>query len=471
MYQRQFHKLQPQTTAHLAQTMTLLSMNVDELNQEINRAITENPALIIKEERRCPTCGHLLSEHQLCPRCTKPKNNDSQEAIVFLSPRSEYSYKESDQSGESFEDEATPSEELNLAEYVLRQIAYDLEPEDRIIAAYILNQLDEDGFFNEKLIEVANYYHVPIDRVENVKNMIQKADPVGVGSNSPEEALVVQLEIINETRKLPDYYFNVVKIGLDALSKKQYKQIARNLNISDQEVEEAIGFISKNLNPFPARAHWGNFRLPSEDHDQVYTNPDVIINHLNNDLDQPLMVEIILPIMGTLDVNPLYKQAIKQSEQETKTDLKADYEKANLMIKCLQQRNNTMQRLLEIITHIQGNFIKNGDKYLKPVTRAAIAKQLKVHESTISRAVANKSVQMPSGQIIPMAAFFDKSLSIRVTLKEIIQNEDRDNLLSDSDLVKLLKKKGYKLARRTVAKYRSMEGILPTHLRKKETKS
>jgi len=453
--------------------MTLLSMNVDELNQEINRALTDNPALVMKEERCCPGCGHPLSSNQICPICSKPKNPDSKEAIVFLSPRSEFTYKDSGQGKENevYEDEITPTDELNLAEYILGQIAFDLEPEDRIIAAYILNQVDEDGFLDENLIEIASYYHVPLERVEKVKKLIQRADPVGVGSSSPEEALIVQMEIINDTKKLPDFYLKIVKIGLDALSKKQYHHIAKSLDISSDEAEEAINFISKNLNPFPARAHWGNFRLPSERQNQVYTNPDVIINHMNNDQNQPLLVEIILPVMGTLDVNPLYKQAIKQSDQETKIDLKTDYEKANLLIKCLQQRNNTMQRLLEKITHIQRDFINKGEKFLQPVTRAEIAKDLNVHESTISRAVANKSVQMPSGQIIPMAAFFDKSLRIRVTIKEMIQAEDRKKPLSDSDLVTLLKKKGYKLARRTVAKYRSMEGILPAHLRKKEVKN
>ena len=471
MYQRQFHRLQPQTTAHLAQTMTLLSMNVDELNQEINRAMAENPALVMKEERRCPGCGHALAINQICPICTQPKNPGSDDAIIFLSPRSEFTSQRPTTEDDIYLDESSNTDEVSLAEYVLRQIAFDLEPNERIIAAYMLNQLDEDGFFHENIAEIASYYHVSLESVESVKALIQRADPVGVGSRTPEEALLVQLEMIGETDDLPEYYDQVIKLGFSVLSKKQYAFIAKMVGINPQEAEEAIDFISKNLYPFPARAHWGSFRSPSEEKEQVYSNPDVIISYLNNDPALPLMVEIITPTFGTLDINPLYKQAIKQSSQETREDLKTDYEKANLLIKCIQQRNNTMQRLLEKITRFQKVFIDKGEKHLRPFTRAEISRELGVHESTISRAVANKSVQMPGGQIIPMGMFFDKSLNARAVLKEIIEAEDKQNPLSDTELKDLLREQGVDVARRTVAKYRAMEGILPAHLRRKVEKA
>ena len=111
----------------------------------------------------------------------------------------------------------------------------------------------------------------------------------------------------------------------------------------------------------------------------------------------------------------------------------------------------------------QRDFILKGDSYIKPLTRASLAEELEVHESTISRAVASKSLQLPSGQIIPVSRFFDRSLHIRTALKKIIENETTP--LSDTKVVKLLAEKGYNIARRTVAKYRSMEGILPAHLR------
>lgn len=470
MYQRQFHKTQPKTTAHLAQTMTLLTMNVDELNQEINRVMAENPALVMTEERRCPGCGRPLTNISVCPVCSKPKDAGSDEAIVFLSSRSEFNFPKKFQDEDMFNEDLGNTDEIGLAEYVLRQIVLDLEEDERIIAAYMVNQLDEEGFLHESLAEISNYYHVLLSKVEKVKKTIQKADPVGVGSSSPEEALLVQLEIIAESENIPDYYFEIIRLGLSTLSKKQYTNIAKKIGISTTEAKDALDYISKNLYPYPARAHWGSFRNPSEDKEQVYSRPDVIIGYMNNDPSQPLMVEIITPVYGSLNINPLYKQAIKQSSEDTKEDLKNDYDKASLLIKCIQQRNNTMQRLMETIVSVQREFIDKGEKHLDSLTRVEVSRKLEVHESTISRAVSNKSVQLPSGQIVPMAIFFERNLSVRATLREIIESEDKDKPFSDSELVKKLKKHGYKVARRTVAKYRNMEGILPGHLRKKEYK-
>jgi RNA polymerase sigma-54 factor len=467
MYQRQFQKQQQQTTAHLAQTMTLLSMNNVELSQEIEKVLNENPALEMDLERRCPHCKRLLLPEQICPVCSNPKSTEVDESIVFLSPSRDF-YKP----GDRFRDEYLSGEEISanyetLAEYVLRQLVFDLDQEDRKIAAFLLNLVNEDGFILEEDISTAQYFHVSITRIQKIRNIIKRAEPIGVGSSTPEEALGTQLEILGETQDIPKYLINIISEELDLLSKRNYGAISRKLAIPENSVKKAADFICKNLNPFPARAYWGSVRNPTADIPGVYINPDVIIQLLNNNPDLPLIVEVILPYQGTLEINALYKQAIKQANTEKKNDLKSDFNKANLFIKCLQQRNNTMQRLMEKITFYQKAFINKGEKYINPMTRASLAKELGLHESTISRAVSNKTVQMPGGRIIPLAKFFDRSLGVRAELKEIIEEENLKNPLSDTKIADKLKERGYKVARRTVAKYRSMEGILPAHMRKK----
>ena len=467
MYQRQFQKQQQQTTAHLAQTMTLLSMNNRELSQEIEKVLNENPALEMDLERRCPHCKRLLLPEQICPVCSNPKSAKVDESIVFLSPSRDF-YKP----GDHFRDEYLSREEIstnyeNLAEYVLRQLVFDLDQEDRKIAAFLLNLVNEDGFILEEDVSTAQYFHVPITRIQKIRNIIKRADPIGVGSSTPEEALCTQLEILGETQDIPKYLINIISEELDLLSKRNYGAISRKLAIPENSVKKAADFISKNLNPFPARAYWGSVRNPTADIPSVYINPDVIIQLLNNNPDLPLIVEVILPYQGTLEINALYKQAIKQANTEKKNDLKSDFNKANLFIKCLQQRNNTMQRLMKKITFYQKAFINKGEKYINPMTRASLAKELGLHESTISRAVSNKTVQMPGGRIIPLAKFFDRSLGVRAELKEIIEEENLKNPLSDTKIAGKLKERGYEVARRTVAKYRSMEGILPAYMRKK----
>ena len=136
------------------------------------------------------------------------------------------------------------------------------------------------------------------------------------------------------------------------------------------------------------------------------------------------------------------------------------------LIKCIQQRNNTMRQLMERLVAIQKSFIIHGETHLVPLTRAQIAEELDVHESTISRAVANKTVQLPNKKIIPMSTFFDRSLAVRAIMKSIIENEK--HALNDTEVRKSLERQGIKIARRTVAKYRAMEGILPAHLRRIE---
>ncbi|TLN09057.1 RNA polymerase sigma-54 factor, partial [bacterium] len=237
----------------------------------------------------------------------------------------------------------------------------------------------------------------------------------------------------------------------------------KELGTSQTRVQQAAHFISENLNPFPARSHWGDVRQPSASTEQVYHQPDIIISHLNGDDRNALVVEIIMPLSGMLRVSPMYKQALMQSDAGTRDNMRNDLDRASLFVKCLQQRNHTMQRMMFRLVMLQREYILMGEKHLKPFTRARLSEELEVHESTISRAVSGKCVQLPNRRIIPLSSFFDRSLNVRTVLRDFIDQETRP--LSDSELADLLAERGFNVARRTVAKYRAMEGILPAHLR------
>jgi RNA polymerase sigma-54 factor len=284
-----------------------------------------------------------------------------------------------------------------------------------------------------------------------------------VGSCSVEEALLVQLEALGEYRKVPALARQIVLEGMSLLSRRQYAELARQLKVTLAAVQEAARFIGDNLNPYPSRSAWGERNQAPAAPTRVYYQPDIIINQMSDRPNGPLMVEIIMPLYGTLRVNPLYRQAIQESNGEQKEALRDDLDRASLFVKCIQQRNHTIQRLMMRVVSLQREFILRGEKYLKSVTRASLAHELEVHESTISRAVSNKAVQMPNGRIVPLSSFFDRSLNVRTLLREIITKEPRP--LSDSELAEMLAENGYHVARRTVAKYRAMEGILPANLR------
>ncbi|MCE5207614.1 MAG: hypothetical protein LLG42_04800 [Chloroflexi bacterium] len=464
MLQRTSQEIRPLTTAHLAQTMTLLQMTIDEIKQEIESELSSNPALELRDERRCPTCGRLLQERENCPVCSIPKESNPEDPVVFISPKDDFT-PHSDQQEDDYLDghDYSPITE-DLPTYVLKQILPDLAEEDRQYAVFLLANLDDDGFLTVDPLELAQYFHVPLAKINGIRRIIQKADPLGVGSLNPREALQIQIEILSETQAVPALATLIVNEAMDLLSKRQFNEIAHRYNCSVADVHLAVSFISENLNPFPGRSYWGDVRSPSVSTTQVYHRPDIIINYLNDDPAQPLIVEIIMPLGGTLRVNPLFRKAVKSADEEQKDIWKEDLERASLFVKCLQQRNHTMQRLMFHLVKLQRDFIVKGPKYIEPITRVQLSVELDVHESTISRAVANKTVQLPTKQIIPLASFFDRSLNIRTIMREIISSETRP--LSDAKLVKLLEARGHFVARRTVAKYRAMEGILPAHLRR-----
>lgn len=459
-YQYQVHK--PLTTAHLAQTMTLLSLSAFELKQQIDSELASNPALEIIEERRCPHCKRVLSENGSCPICSRPMNTNEDEPIVYVSPMEDFIPK-SDYADSEYPEEPFSPMTDDLTTYVIKQIAPELTKDQQLIAVHLLTNLDDDGFLSVNLMEVARYFHVSISAIEEVQKIIQLADPIGVGSINPQQALLVQLEVLADAKPIPEYAYEIINDYMDLMSKRQNAEIAKKLNISVQRVEKIVEFISDNLNPFPARSHWGTVRNPSTPDTNVYHRPDVLISFADHDTKTQLIVEIVMPYSGTLQVSPLYKQTIKQTDAELKDAMKGDLEKASLFVKCLQQRNHTMQRLMQELVKIQKSYLTKGEKFLKPITRASLAEELEVHESTISRAVSGKSVQLPNKKIVPMAAFFDRSLSARTILREIVSSEAKP--LSDTEIQIRLKERGVEVARRTVAKYRAMEGILPAHLR------
>jgi RNA polymerase sigma-54 factor len=463
MFQLHYQTIRPLTTAHLAQTMSLLSLTAAELRQQIDSELAANPALEMVEERRCPTCHRLLPGKSACPVCSQPKPDAQDEPIVFISPRDVYYGGSGTGEEDDMPEDRYASEDEELPVYVFRQVAPDIAPEDRKLAAHLLTNLDEDGLLSITLLEAARYLHVPLSRIEQVQRVIQHADPIGVGSCSTEEALLVQLEVLSETGRVPPLAERIIREGMSLLSRRQYAELARLLRAPFGKVQEAARFISENLNPFPARSSWGEARQSAHQAARAYYQPDMIISRIGNQQEGALMVEIIMPLWGTLRVNPLYKQAMQEANSEQKDALREDMDRASLFVKCLQQRNHTIQRLMQRIVAEQRDFILKGEKYLRPFTRAHIALELEVHESTISRAVANKAVQMPNGRIIPLSNFFDRSLNVRTVLRELITQEAYP--LSDSELAGMLSERGFNVARRTVAKYRAMEGILPANLR------
>ena len=462
---RQIHA--PQVNAVLAQTMHLLLQPLDALEDELRAAVNSNPALEVVEPKRCPRCGAPLVDG-VCPRCTAPKHADPAEPIVFSSPRSDHTRPLPWQDDDAPDPEETLlAQPVDLATYVGRQIAPDLRDHtQKRIAAYLLANLNDDGLLEISPIEAAFALRVSPTAVEDVLAIIQSADPVGVGSPGPRSALLAQARYLAESQPIPKAVIPLLSFpqGLELLASEQVAALAEVLGTGEEEVEEARSFIARNLNPYPARAAWGGLRLGKPKPPAPPQSPDVVISLYNNDPAAPLLVEVVTPLNGFLRVNPAIRRAARGANEA----LRSEVEKAVMLVKSLRQRENTLLRLMRLIAREQREFILRGEEHLKPMTRAQLAQMLGVSESTVSRAVAGKIVQLPSRKMIPLARFFESNLPVRAALRRLIEQETRP--YSDAELAKRLREMGYRVARRTVAKYRALERIPSAYERRRAQK-
>lgn len=461
MLQVQDQSLRPVATAHLAQTMSLLALPNMELREKVMEELANNPALEWVDERVCPTCQRRLPGGGPCPRCSLPVTPDG--PVVFISPREAIRRTRSRPLPEELEGQEPVAPE-NLAVHVLQQLAADLLPADRPLAAYILSSLDDEGFLADPPAYIARATRSSLEQVERVINLISQADPPGLATAGPKAALLAQLDLMPQDDARVGLARRLLLEAFSELAQREFERIAETLGVSVGEVRRATAYIQDNLTPYPARAFWGSGRGPKVGDPNVYHTPDIQITQRSPDPDDQLVVEIFSAFTGLLRVNPEFRAAMSDSAEQHSEAWAKHLERASLFVKCLQQRNNTMRRLMQILVAHQRDFILNGDRHLTPMTRAKLADQIGVHESTVSRAVANKGIALPDGRIIPLARFFDRSLSVRDRIKEIVSHERRP--LTDEQIASILERQGVNIARRTVAKYRAIEGILPARLRK-----
>lgn len=473
MYQRlnnnTSQQQQHRATAHLRQTMHLLEKNSIELHEELQQALDENPALELVEELRCPECGRRLRRYP-CQHCVnKHRDSHEDEPLVYFVQRSDtYDFRTRGR-GPSFDDDPDPNQAMQerarpvtLAEHVMAQVGPMLSStSERRATQYILDRLDDRGLLPEHPVEIARFLRLPLATVERALALIHQADPVGVAAADADACLLLQLDNLEVLGKAHPLARSLLLNHRQDMANGQYSRIARELHAPMTDVRAAVRFIRTALSPFPAQAGWDPAR---DDHGEVQT-PDAIFSQNRDNPDGPLTVEIISVGRGWLRVDPEFKRQVKSLNGDADTRLQQFLEQGLLLTKCIQQRNHTMRRILTTLAREQRAFIVHGDAHLVPMTQAALAQALELHESTISRAVSGKAVALPSGRVIPLKQFFVRSLAVQAAVREIIENEDKP--LSDSKIAVMLQASGYDIARRTVAKYRDGMGILPASMRRK----
>jgi RNA polymerase sigma-54 factor len=349
---------------------------------------------------------------------------------------------------------------LTLSERLLNELGAILPREDQRIAEALVGNLDERGYLACSIEEVADSCGVPLGRAEAVLSALQSLEPVGVGARDLRECLMIQVDHLKTIGIEHPLARVLVADHLSALASRKLERIAKLMRAPVEEVEEAARFVRAHLNPFPAQGHSGPEAIAEARAN--YTWPDVVIV----EVDGRFVVEVIEAQRLELRVAAVYQQLARQAVElgdGEKEHVRTYVTRAKLFIQNIAQRRQTIKKITEAIVKAQTDFLRNGIRHLKPLTRSQIATAAGVDESTVSRATNGKNVLLPAGQVVSFDTFFTPALSIHDVMREILANENRP--MTDGEIAKELAKRDIHIARRTVAKYRAQIGILPSILR------
>jgi RNA polymerase sigma-54 factor len=351
-----------------------------------------------------------------------------------------------------------------LAQHLENQLAAEpLSAQERADVTRLIGYLDDRGFISSPLREIVFEEGVPIDRLKAAKKIIQGLEPAGVGAETLQECLLLQLERQGRADSLE---YRLISGHLDDLARRRLPDLARKLKVPVERISQAAEVIG-TLNPRPAQ----DFATSSQN---LYVQPDLAVEKQNGKYVVTLNQEAV----PRLRISNTYKDLMARSGtgDEVRGYIRERIRSGKFFIQSIEQRQQTIRKIAEEIVERQKEFLEHGPSHLKPMNMAQLADVVGVHETTVSRAVNGKYMQTPQG-VYELRYFFTTGLetesgesmsnvSVKAALQELVRNEDSAKPYSDDAIVKKLLEQGIKLARRTVAKYRDELGILPSHLRK-----
>ncbi len=437
LYLRQSQKLT--MTPQLKQAIKLLELPIIELDTNIREQLENNIMLekIHEEfEQENSSPPKLQSEWE-----NFSKNNDKDNIDLFS------------------------SNNMSLRDHLLWQIEIEKITEKEVfIGQAIINSLEDNGYLNEDLSTIKKILSsnmvIKNNEIENVLEIIQNLDPVGVAARSINECILIQLNRIDKNTPNIDLAIEITNNYFELFANRDIKKIKNKINVEENDLEEAI-FLIKSCHPYPG--------LSINSQITQYAVPDIFVKKHNNNW----IVELNNSLVPKIKINSLYAESIN-SIQEHKA-LRMQLQEAQWLIKSLNIRNQTLLKVAMNIVQRQTSFLENGEEYMNPMIMKQVALDVDVHESTISRIASNKYMYTPRG-VFQFKYFFSSnleskeggtsSIAIKAKIKKMIDNENINSPLSDAIISDRLKLEGIKVARRTVAKYREEMQIGPSSKRK-----
>jgi RNA polymerase sigma-54 factor len=424
----------------MIQSIRLMSLPLQELKEEIQQEIEANPALEVLEDRSTMSL-ESIPEERVSDSEAQRRFEDSSD------PGFSRSNDDDSDSKRMFLEGAITMPET-LQEHLLWQLRLQpITSAQRSVGENLIQNLDSDGFHKEDPYILCR--GTSKDTVDRVMAIIRSFEPVGVCVADYRESILVQTELVPGA---PPLAREILRNHIDLLEHGKHQEIQKRLKASDATMEEALAFI-KALNPFPGRQYSAE--------ETRYVTPDVQVRLKDGEFVIIINDEEI-PVVG---INPFFDRlSAEKHDKVTDVFVKDNIRKARWFIQSIQQRNRTLLKVVRSIVEFQRPFFARGPKYLAPLTLKDIAGEVGVHETTISRIAGKKYVQTDWG-IFELRYFFTNSISgsgsrgsrfsksgVKQVVKEIIENETK--AMSDQDITEILARKGIKLARRTVAKYR-----------------
>jgi RNA polymerase sigma-54 factor len=471
---RQHLKLAQQLimTPQLQQAIKLLQLSRLELLETISQELQSNPLLEEGQE------GEAESEDR--PEVADAANREANvsEVTIDEKPKEDFDWEEylgEYTSGPKVRVEREEARELpaiesrlvkkpSLDAHLLWQLhlssATDAQKE---IGTLIIGNLDRDGYLQATMDEIAEMAGCDAFCVEEVLCLVQEFDPPGIAARDLQECLLIQ----GKNLKLEDdLVINIITKHLHDLENRNYHSIIKATGRKPEEIKEAIDIIV-GLDPKPGRQY--------DEEEIQYISPDIYVHKVDNDF----VILLNEDGMPKLRISPFYREAL--SKDGDVTDQAREYIQGKLrsaawLIKSIHQRQRTIYRVAESIIKFQRDFFDKGIAHLKPLVLRDVAEDLSMHESTISRVTTNKYMHTPRG-VFELKYFFNSSISsftggavasesVKERIRQLVSNEDPQKPYSDKAIVEKLREENIDIARRTVAKYRELLGILPSNLRK-----
>ena len=454
-------------TPQLQQAIKLLQLSRLELLETIQQELEVNPMLeeIQEESEEVKTENGLEETFQEVEISEKMREDFDWESYLDEYNTGTPVLVETDSSKEwpSYDHKLTLPD--SLEQHLIWQLRLsNMTDAEKEIGILIIGNLDRDGYLDATTEEIAEMGGVSPEQVEDVLYKIQMFDPIGVGARDLKECLLIQARTLNLQ---DDLVVRIIENHMQFLENKNYAALVRSLKRSPDEVKHAIEIIL-NLNPRPGSAY--------NEESVEYISPDIYVVKV----DGELIILLNEDGMPKLKVSSYYKKALSRDAvlaSDAKDYIQNKLRSAAWLIKSIHQRQRTLCKVAQSIVKLQSEFFEKGVAHLKPMVLRDVAEDVGMHESTISRVTANKYMHTSHG-IFELKYFFNSSInsvlgeavaseSVKERIKHIIREEDDSNPYSDKEIVDILKRENINIARRTVAKYREMLGILPSNKRKK----